>query len=157
MLHKLMKKIRNPAWLCFSWFGISLGIAGIATPVRFATPSLSREVAADVGQAVFLALNKVELGLLVALLILVRVSGRAKDYLVPGASLALIVIIQSAWLLPELAARADMIAAGDSPPETMAHSLYSALEIVKYAMLFWIGFTALGDESRASSYASGAR
>lgn len=144
MLNKVLNKLKNPAWLCFSWFGISLGVAGIATPVRFATPSLSREVAADVGQAVFLALNKVELALLAGLLILIRVGGRSKDYLLPGAALALIVIIQSAWLLPELAARADMIAAGGTPAETMAHSLYSALEIGKYAMLFWIGFAALG-------------
>ena len=77
-------------------------------------------------------------------MILIRVTGRSRDYLVPGALLALIVIIQSAWLLPELAARADMIAAGDTPPETIAHSLYSALELGKYAMLFWIGFAALG-------------
>lgn len=144
MLHKVLNKIKNPAWLCFSWFGISLGVAGIATPVRFATSSLSREVAADVGRNVFLALNKVELGLLVGLLILIRVTGRSRDYVLPGAALALIVIIQSAWLLPELAARADMIAAGDTPPETVAHSLYSALELCKYAMLFWIGFAALG-------------
>ena len=147
MLNKILNKLKNPAWLCFSWFGISLGVAGIATPVLFATPSLSREVAADVGRAVFLALNKVELGLLVGLLVLVRVSGRSKDYLLPGAALALIVIIQSAWLLPELAARADMIAAGDTPAETMAHSLYSALEFCKYALLFWIGFAALGPVS----------
>ncbi len=147
MRHKFLYKLKNPAWLCFSWFGISLGVAGIATPVRFATPSVSREVAADVGRAVFLTLNKVELALLVGLLVLIRVSGRSRDYLVPGAVLALIVIIQSAWLLPELAARADMIAAGDTPPETVAHSLYSALELGKYAMLFWIGFAALGPSS----------
>ena len=104
-------------------------------------------MAADLGQAVFLALNKVELGLLVGLLVLVRVCGRSRDYLLPGAALALIVIIQSAWLLPELAARAGMIAAGDTPPESMAHSLYSVLEIGKYAMLFWIGFAALGPAS----------
>ena len=144
MLYKTLNKLKNPAWLCFSWFGISLGVAGIATPVRFQTPSLSREVAADVGRAVFLALNKVELALLVGLLILVRVSGRSREYLLPGAALALIVIIQSAWLLPELAARADMIAAGDTPSETMAHALYSALELGKYVLLFWIGFAALG-------------
>ena len=147
MRHKFLYKLKNPAWLCFSWFGVSLGVAGIATPVRFATPSLSREVAADVGRAVFLALNKVELALLVGVLILIRVSGRSRDYLVPGALLALIVIIQSAWLLPELAARADLIAAGDTPPASMAHSLYSALELVKYGMLFWIGFAALGPSS----------
>lgn len=147
MLRKLVNMLKNPAWLCFSWFGISLGIAGIATPIRFRTPSVSREVAADVGQAVFLALNKVELALLVILLVLIRVAGRSRDYLVPGAALALIVIIQSAWLLPELAARANMIAAGDTPPATAAHSLYSALELGKYAMLFWIGFTALDPAS----------
>jgi hypothetical protein len=148
--HKILNSLKNPAWLSFLWLGISLGVAGIATPVRFATASLSREVAAEVGRNVFVALNRVELALLVALLILVRVTGRARQCLLAGAGLAAIVIVQSAWLLPELAVRADLIAAGGSPPETAAHSLYGALEIAKYALLLWIGFGALGDASGRS-------
>ncbi len=148
--HKILNSLKNPAWLCFLWLGISLGVAGIATPVRFATESLGRDVAAEVGRNVFVALNRVELALLVGLLLLVRVTGRAREYLLAGAALALIVIVQSAWLLPELSLRADLIAAGQSPPETAAHSLYGVLEIGKYALLLWIGFSALGNSSVSS-------
>ena len=148
--HKILNSLKNPAWLSFLWLGISVGVAGIATPVRFATTSLSREVAADIGRNVFVALNRVEIALLVGLLILVRVTGRTREYLFAGAALALIVIIQSAWLLPELSMRADLVAAGQSPPESMAHSLYGALEIGKYALLLWIGFSGLGNSTAVS-------
>ncbi len=148
--NKILKSLKNPAWLSFLWLGISLGVAGIAIPANFRTEGLGREAAADVGRNVFLALNRVELALLVGLLILLRVTGRAREYLFVGAALALIVIAQSAWLLPELALRADLIAAGESPPETAAHSLYGVLEIGKYALLLWIGFTALGRSTQSS-------
>ena len=101
--HKILNSLKNPAWLCFTWLGICVGVAGIATPVRFATPGLARDVAADVGRNVFVALNRVELVMLVFLLIIVRVTGRAREYLFVGGALTLIVIMQSAWLLPELA------------------------------------------------------
>ncbi len=140
---KLLNLLRNPAWLCFSWFGIIVGVGAVATPARFATPSLSREVAVDVGREVFIALNRVELALLVALLVLVRVTGASRRLLPAAAALVLILIAQSAWLIPELSARADTIMAGGTPPDSPAHAIYGFLEIAKYAVLLITGFSSM--------------
>lgn len=140
---QVLRRLRNPAWLCFAWVGINLGVGLVATPARFATPGLSRELAIAVGREVFTALNRVELALLVGLLVLIRVSGLARRYVLFGAALALIVIVQSAWLLPELAARSDMIVAGQTPPASAVHAIYGTLDVAKLGLLLWLGFLAL--------------
>lgn len=138
----------NPAWLCFTWFGMTAGISLIASPARFTAPSLDRAVALDVGRVVFAALNKAELIALILLLILVRVSGRAKKYWAPCGALAAILILQSAWLLPELAERSQQILAGSEPAPSMAHATYAVLEIGKLLILLYTGFVAMrGDRA----------
>lgn len=133
----------NPAWVCFLWTGISVGISMIATPVRFTTPSISRPVALDVGRVVFAALNKVELATLVLLLIIVRVAGLSRQWWVASAILTLIILAQGAWLIPELAARTDIIVAGGEPPPSHAHAIFSSLELAKIGLLLYFGFSAL--------------
>lgn len=133
----------NPAWVCFLWTGISVGISMIATPVRFTTPSISRPVALDVGRVVFAALNKVELATLVLLLIIVRVAGLSRQWWVACAILTLIILAQGAWLIPELAARTDIIVAGGEPPPSHAHAIFSSLELAKIGLLLYFGFSAL--------------
>jgi len=71
--------IRNPAWVCLIWFGMTAGISLLATPVRFSAATITRPVALDVGQVVFAALNKAEFVALIILLVLVRVSGKARE------------------------------------------------------------------------------
>lgn len=133
----------NPAWVCFTWLGMTIGIALIATPVRFTAGSITRPVALDVGRVVFAAFNKVELLAVVLLLIIVRASGRSRDLWAWCSVLVLIVIAQGAWLIPELAARTDIILAGAEPPPSHAHAIYSTLELAKMAMLLYLGGRAL--------------
>jgi len=133
----------NPAYVCFIWFGMTAGISLLATPVRFTAPTITRPVALDVGQVVFAALNKAELIALVLLLILVRVSGRAKELWAQCSVLVLILLAQSIWLLPQLAARSQQIAAGIEPPASMLHASYSTLELIKLLMLLYLGFRTL--------------
>lgn len=146
-MKKSLKAIRtvlvNPAWLCFVWFGMTAGVSLIATPAKFSAPSLERAVALDVGRVVFTALNKAELAALVLLLVLVRVSGRASRYWAPCGALAAILILQSAWLLPELAARSQQILAGSEPAPSMAHATYAVLELGKLLILLYTGFVAM--------------
>ena len=146
-------RIRNalltPAWVCFLWVGITIGVSMIATPMRFRAATITREVALDVGRVVFAALNKVELAMLVLLLIVVRVSGQAAKYWSFCGLLALIVIAQSAWLTPELAERTQMIIDGREPPASYAHAIYSSLELLKIGVLMYLGFTSLAAKSQA--------
>ena len=139
----MMTILRNPAWVSFTWFGLTLGVSVLSTPVRFTASTITRPVALDVGRVVFQALNKAEFVALIILLIIVRVSDSARRLWVPVFLLALIMIAQSAWLLPELAARTDMIIGGVEPPPSNAHTAYSVLEITKLVLLIYVGFQSL--------------
>jgi hypothetical protein len=121
---------------------MTVGISMIATPVRFTAASITRPVALDVGRVVFAALNKAELAALVMLLIIVRVAGLARKWWAVCAFLALIVLAQGVWLIPELASRTDIIMAGLEPPPSYAHAIYSSLELIKIGLLLFLGFSA---------------
>ncbi len=139
----LMENIRNPAWVSFAWFGMTAGISLLETPVKFTAPSITREVALDVGRVVFAALNKAELIALILLLILVRISGRSRELFGFCAALAVILIAQTAWLLPELNARAQSIIQGVEPGPSIAHGAYSVLELLKLLVLLYLGFRSM--------------
>lgn len=147
ILNKCMHRaVRNPAWVCFTWFGMTAGVSLLATPIRFTATTITRPIALDVGRVVFGALNKAEFVALVLLLITVRVSGRARSLWVICGLLALILIAQSAWLLPELALRTQMVIDGHEPPQSYVHAIYSTLELGKLAILFVTGFIALSEQ-----------
>ena len=143
VIQRIRNALLNPAWVAFTWLGMTVGISMIATPVRFSAESITRPVALDVGRVVFAALNKVELLALVLLLVVVRVSGRSRNLWAWCSVLVLIVVAQGAWLIPELAARTDIILAGREPPPSYAHAIYSTLELAKMAMLLYLGGRAL--------------
>lgn len=138
-LKALTRPLLEPTWLAYVWFGLTAGISLLEAPVKFTTPTLTRTVALDVGRVVFEALNQVELVMLIALLILVRVSGRARELWAHWLLIALIMIAQSVWLLPELSARAAMIVNGVEPGPSMAHGAYAVTEILKLLTLLLLG------------------
>ena len=96
-------------------------------------------------------LNKAELAALVLLLLVVRISGQSRVLWAWCAVLALIVIAQGAWLIPELAARTDIILGGAEPPASYAHAIYAGLEIAKIAILLYLGGSSLAERSRKAS------
>jgi hypothetical protein len=140
---RLLTIIRNPAWVCFTWFGMTAGVSLLATPARFSAETITRAIALDVGRVVFAALNKAELVALIILLLIVRASPAARKLWYFAAVLALILILQGEWLLPELAARTDQIIAGIEPAPSIAHAAYSVLELTKLGILVVLGFRAL--------------
>ena len=141
--NRVMAALRNPAWITFIWFGMTAGVSMLATPVRFSAATITRPIALDVGRVVFAALNKAEFVALVILLIIVRVSGKTKDYIAVTGALALILLAQAVWLLPELAARTDLIISGVEPAPSIAHGAYSIMELTKLALLLYLGFRSL--------------
>lgn len=145
----------NPAWVAFTWFGMTAGISLLATPVRFTAGTITRPVALDVGRVVFTALNRAELVALVIALVIVRVSGSARVYWMPLFALALILIAQGGWLIPELAARTDLVIAGIEPGPSIAHGAYSVLELVKLALLAFVGFRGLRQPGASQGVAHG--
>lgn len=147
-LQKLKKVFSNPAWIAFTWFGFTSGVSLLATPIKFSAETITRAIALDVGAITFAALNKVELAALIILLVVVRVSGRSARWLAICGALALIVIAQSVWLLPELVERTAMVISGIEPPASYLHAAYSTLELTKLAILLFAGFMALMEDTR---------
>ncbi|MDH3305421.1 MAG: hypothetical protein OEM92_09450 [Gammaproteobacteria bacterium] len=146
MATRIRNAILSPAWVCFLWVGITVGVSLIATPVRFTAASITRPVALDVGRVVFAALNKAEIVALVLLLLIVRIAGLSRKWWPVCALLVLIVIAQGVWLIPELAARTDVIMSGGEPPPSYAHAVYSSLELIKIGLLLFFGFSALAEQ-----------
>lgn len=140
---RIRNALLHPAWVCFTWVGMTAGVSLLATPMRFAAESITRPVALDVGRVVFAALNKAELAMLVLLLVVVRVSGRSSTWWAWCGFLILVVLAQGAWLIPELSARTDVIIAGGTPPPSNAHAIYSTLELAKIGVLLFLGFRSL--------------
>jgi hypothetical protein len=135
--------LRNPAWIAFIWFGMTAGISLLETPVKFTAPTVTREVALDVGRVVFAALTQAEFVALILLLILVRISGRARQLLLVCGALAAIQIAQAAWLLPELSERTQQIIEGVEPAASTAHGTFSVLQLLKLSLLLYIGFRSM--------------
>jgi hypothetical protein len=149
-LKQFGESLRNPAWLSFVWFGMSAGISLLETPIKFTAPTITREIALDVGRVVFAALNKAEFIALVLLLILVRISGRARQLLTACFAVALIQIAQATWLLPELSARTQQIVEGIEPAPSAAHGTYAVLQLLKLALLLYIGFRSMSTQATRS-------
>ncbi|MCI0517396.1 MAG: hypothetical protein L0Y45_06140 [Woeseiaceae bacterium] len=148
-LKALMRAFANPAWPSFTWFGMTAGISLLESPARFSADTLSRAAALDLGRIVFSVLNKAELITLVVLLSIVRISGQGRRYWAECALLALIMIAQSVWLLPELSARSAQIVAGADPGPSFVHAAYASLELLKLALLLVLGFRALAATGNA--------
>lgn len=143
-LKDLVSNLKNPSWVSFVWFGMTAGISLLETPVKFTAPTITREIALDVGRVVFAALNKAEFIALILLLILVRISGRSRQLFGACAALIAILIAQTAWLLPELSSRSQSIVQGVEPGPSIAHSAFAVLELVKLILLLYIGFRSMG-------------
>ena len=143
--HRIRNALLNPAWVCFTWIGLTVGISMIATPVRFTAISITRPIALDVGRVVFAAMNRAEFVALILLLVIVRASGRSRELWAWCSVLILIVLAQGAWLIPELAARTDVILAGGEPPPSYAHAIYATLELIKIGLLLFLGIRSLAE------------
>ncbi len=133
----------NPGWVCLTWFGMTAGVSLLAVPAQFGAAAATRAVSLDVARTIFTTLNKAELVALVLLLIVVRVSGSARKWWAACSMLAFIVLLQTVWLLPELADRSRQILAGTEPPASIAHAAYSTLELAKLVILLALGLAAI--------------
>ena len=140
---RIRTALSNPAWVSLTWFGMTAGVSLLAVPAQFAASAATRAVSLDLARTIFTALNKAELVALILLLTVVRVSGNARRWWAVCSALAFILLLQTVWLLPELADRSRMILSGTEPPPSIAHAAYSTLELVKLGLLLTLGLTAI--------------
>ena len=131
------------------WAGALLGVSFIATPAKFWAHSLTLPVALDVGRQTFQFFNKLELGALAALSILIF---SLKQTWFPRAMVLLIaalLALQFLWLLPALDQRVEVFLSGAVPPESQLHKVYIACDVWKLVLLAglaWILAPAVKDD-----------
>lgn len=130
------------------WIGLLLGVSFLATPAKFLAPSLSLAVALDVGRQTFGIFNKVEWALAILLLALVLAGPKARLSVAGAVVLAVMVVVETLWLLPVLGQRVGLIIAGQQPPESSLHVVYIVLQIVKLAVLCGLAAAVAGRLAR---------
>jgi hypothetical protein len=131
------------------WFGLLVGVCFVAVPVKFAAPSLSLPVALDVGRVTFALFNDIEWVMLALTVVVVVFSGPHALPAIATAFLALILCVQTVWLLPVLDARVTMIVAGGAPPPSSYHLYYIAADVLKAGVLLVMVWSQASQLSRA--------
>jgi hypothetical protein len=101
--------------LIMLWAGVLIGVSFLAAPAKFNAPGLSLPVAMEVGRREFGALNLTELVLAVVTLALAAYARPDRTIRLGLGLAAVIVVLQSLWLLPVLDARAELIIRGETP------------------------------------------
>ena len=109
---------RVAACIALIWLGMVAGISFLEAPVKFMAPSVTLAIGLDIGRYVFGTFNKVEcaFALIIAILLIII---RKKDRSLILLGLAWIFLaLQTAWLLPVLEARTEVIIQGQTPALT---------------------------------------
>jgi len=125
----------------FLWIGFVGAISFMEAWLKFRAPGINLPLGLGIGRLVFNALNKVEWVLALAVLAnLISAKGgifslRNTYYFVPLFLLAL----QTAWLLPALDARAELLIHGNEPGPSNLHFYYVGIEIIKVVCLLIFG------------------
>ncbi|HEY6083205.1 MAG TPA: DUF4149 domain-containing protein [Chitinophagaceae bacterium] len=128
----------------FIWAGLVAAISFIEAPVKFKAPGVTLPIGLSIGKRVFSALNKTEWGCMVLLLLCLFFR---KNIPSPQIFLfvltAVIILLQSFWLLPALDRRAKLIIGGQTPPPSFLHYYYVAGELIKMICLIALGWLQL--------------
>ena len=125
----------------FIWIGFVGAISFMEAWLKFQAPGIDLPLGLGIGRLVFNALNKVELGL--ALLIVINLFkyrtelniARNWFFYVP----LIVLLVQTFWTLPALDARAQMHIDGLEVSESNLHFYYVAMEGIKAICLFIFG------------------
>lgn len=126
------------------WLGVVIGVSLLATPVPFMVEQLERAEALAVNRQLFRMLSRAELVLLALALLASVLGGIRSPWVIAGIGLvAATVLVQVGILQPELAARTDLVLAGQEPEPGPWHGLYVALELLKIALLPAVALAAL--------------
>jgi hypothetical protein len=119
----------------FVWLGMVLAISFLEAPLRFRAPGVTVRIGLGIGRLVFRALNTVEMGLAIVVLVATVASpppaGVTMARIVGFAVLAL----QLGAVRPWLNRRSDKVLAGLNAPRSRGHYAYIALELIKVLAL----------------------
>lgn len=129
----------------FVWFGLIGGISFLEAPLKFQAPNVTLPLGLGIGRLIFFWLNKIEIALLILLLVSFYFDRpKSKFPLVAFGAIAVLLILETVWLLPVLDARAIAVINGTAAPYSNAHFIYIAFDAIKFILLFAFGASVTG-------------
>jgi hypothetical protein len=124
----------------FVWVGFIGAISFMEAWLKFRAPGVTLTTGLSIGKIVFSALNHVEVvaAALVGIAILAGRPQRWTHYVFYGLATG-ILLVQTFWVLPALAARIDVYVGGGVPPPSNLHVYFVGMEAVKLVALMIYG------------------
>jgi hypothetical protein len=117
------------------WAAAIIGLSFIATPVKFQAPHLTMPVALEIGRYTFRLFSNVELGFLLAIVAAAAFARPRRITIVMLAVVAVQLLLERWWLLPELDARVSRILAGGAVAFSSSHWVYAVFDGLKTVLL----------------------
>lgn len=133
----------------FIWFGMVAAISFLEAPLKFRAPGVTLPLGLGIGKIVFRALNRIEIAFAALMLVSLFLARPAQEFaLYVFGAICVLLILQTAWLLPLLTARAERVIAGSSEPRSKIHLIFIAFEVLKVLLLLVLGAGLLKDNLR---------
>ncbi len=142
---------RFVAALLFFWAGLLFGVSFLATPAKFAAPSLDLAVAIDVGRQTFRILNRAEIVLALGAVAMIFAAPMKTWVRAAVVLAAALVALETAWLLPVLDARADVFIGGGTVEPSRLHAAYVAADVSKLFLLLAAGYGANSTSTKSAA------
>ncbi|MDA3614638.1 hypothetical protein [Polluticaenibacter yanchengensis] len=134
-------KLKIAIAFIFIWIGCIVAISFMEAWLKFRAPGVTLPIGLGIGRLVFGMLNKVEWVLLfITTFGIIEVAGKSKTAVYCFSAAAIILLLQTFWLLPALDARAQQIIDGKSITASNHHLIFAILEVIKFTVLFITGF-----------------
>lgn len=134
----------------FVWAGMLLGISFLEAPLKFQAPSVTLAIGLGIGKLVFGTLNKIEIFYCISLVIMGLLVKPSSMFRYMLGFIAVILIVQTFWLLPVLDNRAEIIISGGVPSEKSPHFIYVAAEAVKLICLITAAFRLFSESVKTN-------
>ena len=129
----------------FLWSGFICAISFMESWLKFHAPGITMPVGLSIGKLVFSALNKVEWAFAILIVISIFLNSSKITSLdeIWFLLVAVILIVQTAWLLPALNNRAKTIISGKTLPPSSLHWYFVIAEFMKLLLLILFGVSLL--------------
>jgi len=123
----------------FFWLGFFMAISFMEAPLKFTAPGLNMAEGLRIGKIIFGALNICEWSFLLIIIVtcIIKKPTWRGFYLV--AAVSVIMVAETAWLLPVLDHNANLIIQGTPVTSHSVHWFYVLFEIIKVPVLLMIG------------------
>lgn len=128
----------------FIWAGFILSISFFESWVKFRAQGVTVPIALSIGKLVFTALNRIEWAFAIVVSSMLLGPANSGRFFVPAfLAIALVLLIQTAWLLPVLNKRAKKCIHGEAIPPSKHHLYFVVAETIKLSLLFYCGIHLL--------------